>query len=263
MTEYAGALESRQPWEIAGSMGGADVKNAQQRDMLTRYMYAPKTLTAGERAWCADFVKASVSRANLPTEGLTPAARSALNYGEPTSQPEKGDLAVYGRGAPGSGQGHVGFYMGEGSPGSDELLSGNASGGAVTTEDKSRGRLLGYRQLAPASSGPEDVPESGPPALALLRPREAPLPMVPQIAGTPPATTPATANAMSAQEQQSILSMLGGVQQQPAQEQSQQQQKSPAEQMLAALDADEAAQNILAMVPRRPTRRMNFGRMRT
>lgn len=63
--------------------------------------------------WCAAFVNAVLDNHNIPgSETVSPyplTARSFLDWGDPVTQPELGDITIFPRGQ--SWQGHVGFYV--------------------------------------------------------------------------------------------------------------------------------------------------------
>ena len=59
--------------------------------------------------WCAAFVNAVLEKSNIAgSNSLT--ARSFLEWGEKTNQPQRGDIVVFKRGN-NNWQGHVGFYL--------------------------------------------------------------------------------------------------------------------------------------------------------
>jgi uncharacterized protein (TIGR02594 family) len=93
-------------------------------------------------AWCAAFVNAIEKQCGRAGTGKLN-ARSYLNYGTPTSRPEKGDIVVFKRGNS-SWEGHVGYYMSQ-----DEngilVLGGNQSN-KVCYKYYPKASLLGYRR---------------------------------------------------------------------------------------------------------------------
>lgn len=103
-----------------------------------------------ETAWCAAFINACLVMNNFEQTGkLT--ARSFLNYGESTKEPQIGDIVVFWRSSRNSWKGHVGFYISE-----DEkhiyCLGGNQSN-MVSVAPYLKSQLLGYRTF-------EDLEES-------------------------------------------------------------------------------------------------------
>ena len=93
--------------------------------------------------WCAIWANAKLEQSGV--HGTRSAA--ALSFTQnpnfvKLSGPALGALVVYSRGAPGSGHGHVGFYMGE-TPTQILTLGGNESD-AVRKQFEPRVRLLGF-----------------------------------------------------------------------------------------------------------------------
>lgn len=99
-----------------------------------------------ETSWCSAFVCWAMTQAQVPTIGVTGAARSWLKWGRAVTTPQVGDVVVLWRGSRTSWQGHVGIYVG-GSGGAVLLLGGN-QGDAVTIAPFSVERVLGYRRAA-------------------------------------------------------------------------------------------------------------------
>lgn len=91
--------------------------------------------------WCGLFMAVVAKRAGkpLPTQPLW--ARSWLRWGEPSPQPELGDVLVFSRN--GSG-GHVGLYVGEDTA-AFHVLGGN-QGDAVSIVRINKDRLIGARR---------------------------------------------------------------------------------------------------------------------
>lgn len=96
-------------------------------------------------AWCAAFVNAVLASNGLPGTGALN-ARSFLNYGTATQDPQPGDLVILKRGS-GNVQGHVGFYMGEAQGGGVRVLGGN-QGDAVSEATFRSEDVLGYRRVS-------------------------------------------------------------------------------------------------------------------
>lgn len=92
--------------------------------------------------WCAGFVNAILKMNGIQGSGSM-SAQSLLNVGQPTNNPQKGDLVVFNRGG---GLGHVGFYMGTNADGSILVLGGN-QGGDVSVKSFGRENLMGFRSL--------------------------------------------------------------------------------------------------------------------
>lgn len=127
-------------------------------------------------AWCAGAVNAALAQSGMEgTNSL--AARSFMDWGSPVESPQKGDVAVFSRGAPGSGQGHVGFFDGYNDDGTIRVLGGN-QGDAVSIANYSSDSLLGFRRGGePMNALAAGQPSPGaPPLNALAAPNPLPVP---------------------------------------------------------------------------------------
>jgi uncharacterized protein (TIGR02594 family) len=190
------------PYQAAASQMGMTERNAALKD----YLYnGGKNLNPATRAWCADFVNASLAKAGIggTNSGM---ARSFLNYGSPVDKPQKGDIAVFSRGNPKGPYGHVGFYEGD-DPRGIRVLGGNQND-AVSSAVYPRERLLGFRRppgdIPPTQVAqspfpdPTQAPPMGdaptPPMVPTDPPAGMPrIPTPPQVNGPPP-LTPAPAS---------------------------------------------------------------------
>jgi uncharacterized protein (TIGR02594 family) len=117
-----------------------------------------QNLDPATTAWCAAFVNSALAQSGQRTTGSN-LARSFQNWGVPFSgDPQPGDIAIFSRGDPQSGQGHVGFYQGtDPKTGTINLLGGNQGRqGEVSIAGYNPGQLLGYRRARPANM-PENV----------------------------------------------------------------------------------------------------------
>ena len=181
------------PYEVAKTMiGKHEITN---RAELKTFLNTKEgmALDPATRAWCADFVNASISKAGGTGTG-SGLARSYANYGTPTNNPQQGDIAVFSRGAPGSGKGHVGFFTGRyDKNGNPIILAGNQSN-AVSEGPYDKNRLIGFRQH-PMNMGTQ---LAGPPSGATPDTKPWPAgmepPPPPKPAGPPP-MTPNTATS--------------------------------------------------------------------
>lgn len=97
-----------------------------------------------ETAWCSAYANWVNKKAGVAHSGKLN-ARSWLDVGEPTENPEMGDMVVLWREKPSSWKGHVGFFIRE----TDNLiyiLGGNQNNQVkITAYPKSR--LLEYRRV--------------------------------------------------------------------------------------------------------------------
>ena len=95
-------------------------------------------------AWCAIWANAKLEQSGI--HGTRSAGALSFtqnpNLFVKLTGPALGALAVYSRGAPHSGHGHVGFYMGE-TPTQILTLGGNESD-AVRRQFEPKARLLGF-----------------------------------------------------------------------------------------------------------------------
>jgi uncharacterized protein (TIGR02594 family) len=97
-----------------------------------------------ETPWCAAFANWVLKKSNLPfTNKLN--ARSFLDIGIPTTEPELGDLVILWRISPTGPYGHVGFFIFK-RGGVLYILGGNQDD-CVRIKGYSETQLLGYRKL--------------------------------------------------------------------------------------------------------------------
>lgn len=95
-------------------------------------------------AWCAGFTNAVLHANGIQgTDALN--ARSFLEWGTATTNPQAGDVVVLYRGNPSGWQGHVGFFAGFDQQGNVQILGGN-QGDKVSVEAFPTSRVLGYRK---------------------------------------------------------------------------------------------------------------------
>ena len=139
--------KTEQAFNLAmGQFGQKAIPGASSNPIILKYFQDaghPEILD-DDIPWCAAFLNAMLERARLPTTGSL-AARSFLQWGQPTTAPVLGDVAVFWRESPGSGLGHVGFvcavfkdYV--------YILGGNQDN-QVEIKPFLTSQLLGYRRL--------------------------------------------------------------------------------------------------------------------
>jgi uncharacterized protein (TIGR02594 family) len=106
----------------------------------------PSTVDDGQYSWCGIFAHNMLEEMGYPTLPLTEAAgaRNYLKLGEPTDNPQLGDLVIFKRGT--GWQGHVAFLSRVDAFGDIWVLGGNQSN-AVNISKYSGKSLLGYRRL--------------------------------------------------------------------------------------------------------------------
>ena len=135
------------PFDLAQKMVG--VSGTADHGVLTQFLskIGGQNIDPATTPWCAAWAN-SVLRASGYSGTGSAAARSFLNYGTATSEPQQGDIVVLSRGADPS-KGHVGFYAGPGdTPGTIKILGGN-QGNAVSIAQFPAANVLGFRRLAP------------------------------------------------------------------------------------------------------------------
>ena len=93
--------------------------------------------------WCAIWANAKLEQSGIigTRSASSQSFRQSLNF-VALEGPALGALAVFWRGSPTSGLGHVGFYMGE-TPTQILVLGGNESD-AVRQQFETRNQLIGY-----------------------------------------------------------------------------------------------------------------------
>lgn len=93
--------------------------------------------------WCAIFANAKLEQSGVPGT-RSPSALSFRNNKNfvKLGGPALGALAVYTRGTPSSGKGHVGFYMGETK--TQVLTLGGNESDAVREQFEPKARLVGF-----------------------------------------------------------------------------------------------------------------------
>lgn len=97
-----------------------------------------------EVAWCSSFVNWCIAKAGV--RGTRKAnARSWMNWGVATNNPQIGDIVVFYRGKKSGWMGHVGFYAGE--RGGKILVLGGNQNNSVCYQYYGKSKLLGYRKL--------------------------------------------------------------------------------------------------------------------
>lgn len=140
------------PFDLAASMNGKNEvpDHAAIQDYLRT---GGQNLDPATAAWCAAFVNSTLQQAGIKGTGSN-LARSFLNFGTPVDTPAHGDIAVFSRGAPGSGLGHVGFVDKLNPDGTIRMLSGN-HGNAVGFGNYPTAGLLGYRHPGDPSTDPQ------------------------------------------------------------------------------------------------------------
>jgi len=143
-----GMLSSSTPWlQFAREeLGEHETVGAADNPRIVQYLRSttlPSSLAEDDAThWCSAFVNFCMEKAGF--EGTDSAsARSWEDWGVELVEPVVGCVAVFWRNSPTSGEGHVGFYMGE-TETTIKTLGGNQSD-AVNITSQQRSQLLSYR----------------------------------------------------------------------------------------------------------------------
>ncbi|QPT09719.1 TIGR02594 family protein [Sphingomonas paucimobilis] len=142
---------------------GLNENDAGDRDQL-RQLFRQANMNVDPKmvAWCAAFVNSVLAAGGIKgTDSLS--ARSFLNYGQATDDPNKGDIVVSRRGR-NEAQGHVGFYQGTDAKGNILVLGGNTSD-KVGTSTIARKDVLGFRRAPTAAEAYKDAEKEAQDAL--------------------------------------------------------------------------------------------------
>ncbi|MEN8117744.1 MAG: TIGR02594 family protein [Bacteroidota bacterium] len=106
-----------------------------------------KGITNDEIPWCSTFVNWVAWKAGLQ-HSKKPNARSWLNIGVKTTNPEPGDVVVFWRESPESWKGHVGFFLGISADKKRVYCLGGNQGNRVSVSAYRMNTVLSYQRLA-------------------------------------------------------------------------------------------------------------------
>lgn len=128
----------------------SDVSGSVNPRVLEYFAKIGATYEPGDdEIWCAAFVGFVLETAGIRSTRVLN-ARSYLGWGNPTTKPVQGDVAVFWRDSIASANGHVSFYHHE-----DEntvyCLGGNQGSGMVDIEGYPKTRVLDYRSAITTS----------------------------------------------------------------------------------------------------------------
>ncbi len=162
------------PAALSLAASAVGLNETEQKAALQEYMAnGGVNLDPALRAWCADFMNATLAQAGMQGTGSS-MARSFLDWGQPVDQPQPGDVAVFSRGDPNGPYGHVGFFERINPDGSIQIIGGN-QGDAVSSAAYPAERLLGFRRAGdavPVNSGGADAGRANnPPSVSPQRER--------------------------------------------------------------------------------------------
>jgi uncharacterized protein (TIGR02594 family) len=118
------------------------------REKLRTYFESKIEMTVDpvRTPWCAAFANSVLASSGFGTTASL-AARSFLNYGTPTKNPEEGDIVVFSRGKS-NWAGHVGFYMNTVTLNGHQYVAvlGGNQGKGVNIAYYPASKVLGYRK---------------------------------------------------------------------------------------------------------------------
>ena len=152
-------VDQRAALSLAASQMGFNERD--QQSAIQDYLQTGgANLDPAVTAWCAAFVNASLQQTGIEGTGSN-MARSFMDWGQPVTQPQEGDLAVFSRGDPSGPSGHVGFFKGYDDQGNIMVLGGN-QGDAVSVAPYSPDQLLGFRRAGAGTPQPTASTPFGP-----------------------------------------------------------------------------------------------------
>ncbi|QLQ33213.1 MAG: TIGR02594 family protein [Candidatus Thiothrix singaporensis] len=119
-------------------------EDANRKELAAFIQKAGLQVNPDSTAWCAGFTNAVLHANGIQGTGALN-ARSFLEWGTATNNPQPGDVVVLYRGNPNGWQGHVGFFAGFDQQGNVQILGGN-QGDKVSVESFPKSRVLGFRK---------------------------------------------------------------------------------------------------------------------
>jgi uncharacterized protein (TIGR02594 family) len=163
-------IDQRAALSLAASQMGFNERD--QRAAIQDYLSTGgANLDPAVTAWCAAFVNATLQQTGIEGTGSN-MARSFMDWGQPVTQPQEGDLAVFSRGDPSGPSGHVGFFKGYDDQGNIMVLGGN-QGDAVSVAPYSPNQLLGFRRPGAGAPQQPGMPGMQPPmAQPMMQPTD-------------------------------------------------------------------------------------------
>jgi uncharacterized protein (TIGR02594 family) len=131
-----------------GQLGIEEISGSDNNPQIVKY--ATETNIAGitndEIPWCSSFVNWCAKRAGLQYSGK-PNARSWLNVGTKTTQPEPGDVVIFWRGNPQSWEGHVALFLGFSDDLSRVFVIGGNQGNRVSVSAYRKETVIAFQRL--------------------------------------------------------------------------------------------------------------------
>ncbi|WAC03466.1 TIGR02594 family protein [Lacinutrix neustonica] len=128
--------------------GIKEIKGPRHNQRIIKYAQDSKFtwINDDETAWCSTFMNWVAIQAGLQ-HSKSASARSWLNVGFETQNPEPGDVVVFWRDSINSQFGHVGIYLGYAKDQSRIYVLGGNQGDAVSISAYPAARLLSFRRL--------------------------------------------------------------------------------------------------------------------
>jgi len=132
----------------AGELGVIELAGPDHHPRILQYAREAgfTQVTTDETAWCSIFLSWCCLKAGLKRSTQLN-ARSWLTMGQPVSQPEPGDIAVFWRVKIDSWEGHVGIFTGTSIDGKRIYTLGGNQGNRVSITGNDASTVLGYRRL--------------------------------------------------------------------------------------------------------------------
>lgn len=133
--------------------GIKEIKGPRHNQRIIKYAHDSKFtwINDDETAWCSTFMNWVALQAGLQNSESA-SARSWLNVGFETQNPEPGDVVVFWRENINSKFGHVGIYLGYSKDQSRIYVLGGNQGDAVSISAYPTHRLLSFRRLTNSAS---------------------------------------------------------------------------------------------------------------
>lgn len=132
-----------------GEFGVSEISGAKHNERILKYFHeiGHNWVKADETAWCSAFVNWCCKETGYErSEQLN--ARSWLEVGEETENPETGDLVVFWRESPESWKGHVAFFVGFNTSKSLVYVLGGNQGDQVKISGYKVDQILSFRKLS-------------------------------------------------------------------------------------------------------------------
>lgn len=129
--------------------GVEEVVGGQHNERILQYFHeiGHKWVTTDETAWCSAFANWCCKETGYESSGKLN-ARSWLNVGQETKEPEVGDVVVFWRESPESWKGHVAFFVGYNTSKSLIYVLGGNQQNQVKISGYKASQLLSFRKLS-------------------------------------------------------------------------------------------------------------------